>query len=56
MGQPRDGDPRVSYVLYDEDAATITWHRVEYDIAATQTAIRAAGLPAFLAERLAEGR
>jgi diadenosine tetraphosphatase ApaH/serine/threonine PP2A family protein phosphatase len=55
-GQPRDGDPRVSYVLYDADAATITWHRVEYDIAATQKAILAAGLPPFLAERLAAGR
>jgi predicted phosphodiesterase len=55
-GQPRDGDPRVSYVLYDTDAATITWHRVAYDIAATQKAIRAAGLPEFLAARLAVGR
>ena len=55
-GQPRDGDPRASYVLYDEGAATITWHRVEYDIAATQASIRAAGLPDMLAERLALGR
>lgn len=55
-GQPRDGDPRVSYVLYDEAAATMTWHRVAYDIAATQAAIRAAGLPDFLADRLATGR
>jgi diadenosine tetraphosphatase ApaH/serine/threonine PP2A family protein phosphatase len=55
-GQPRDGDPRVTYVLYDTVAATITWHRVSYDIAATQRTIRAAGLPEFLAERLAAGR
>lgn len=55
-GQPRDGDPRVSYVLYDTDAVTITWHRVAYDVAVTQKAIRAAGLPKFLAERLAAGR
>lgn len=55
-GQPRDGDPRVSYVLYDEGAATLTWHRVEYDIGATQAAIRAAGLPDVLAERLALGK
>jgi diadenosine tetraphosphatase ApaH/serine/threonine PP2A family protein phosphatase len=55
-GQPRDGDPRVTYVLYDTVAATITWHRVLYEIAATQNAIRAAGLPEFLAERLAVGR
>jgi len=55
-GQPRDGDPRVSYVLYDEGAATLTWHRVEYDIGATQAAIHAAGLPDVLAERLALGK
>ncbi len=56
VGQPRDGDPRASYVLYDEAAATITWRRVEYDIAAARRAIIDAGLPRFLAERLAEGR
>jgi len=55
-GQPRDRDPRVGYVLYDADAATLTWHRVAYDIAATQAAIHAAGLPPLLADRLAEGR
>jgi diadenosine tetraphosphatase ApaH/serine/threonine PP2A family protein phosphatase len=55
-GQPRDGDPRVGYVLYDEAAATVTWRRVAYDIAATQKKILAAGLPEFLAERLAAGR
>lgn len=56
VGQPRDRDPRASYVLYDEAAATITWRRVEYDIAGAQKAIVKAGLPRFLAERLAEGR
>ena len=55
-GQPRDGDPRVSYVLYDTDAAKITWHRVAYDIAAAQKTILAVELPRFLAERLAAGR
>jgi diadenosine tetraphosphatase ApaH/serine/threonine PP2A family protein phosphatase len=54
--QPRDGDPRASYVLYDESAATITWRRVTYDIEGAQRAIRSAGLPGFLADRLAEGR
>jgi diadenosine tetraphosphatase ApaH/serine/threonine PP2A family protein phosphatase len=55
-GQPRDRNPRASYVLYDEGNATITWHRVEYDIKAAQRAIIDAGLPPFLADRLAEGR
>ena len=56
VGQPRDGDPRAAYALYDSDAHTLTLHRVDYDIAATQQKIRAAGLPASLAERLTYGQ
>ncbi len=56
VGQPRDGDPRAAYALYDSDSRAITLHRVEYDIAATQQKIIAAGLPASLAERLAYGQ
>lgn len=56
VGQPRDGDPRAAYALWDTDAATIRFNRVEYDIAATQQKMRAAGLPDMLAERLAFGR
>ncbi len=55
VGQPRDGDPRASYVLYDDRAATLTWRRVEYDITAAQRKIIAAGLPAWLAARLESG-
>jgi predicted phosphodiesterase len=55
VGQPRDGDPRSGYLLIDTDAARVSWHRVEYDIAATQAAILAAGLPAGLARRLSRG-
>ena len=55
VGQPRDGDPRASYVLYDESAALLTWHRIEYDIGATQQKIIAAGLPRWLADRLSTG-
>ena len=55
VGQPRDGDPRASYVLYDQSAATFTWHRVGYDITAAQQAISEAGLPPWLAERLTQG-
>jgi hypothetical protein len=43
-------------MLYDEAAANVTWHRVEYDIAAAQTKIIAAGLNPWLAERLALGK
>ena len=55
VGQPRDGDPDASYLVLDPDTATVTWHRVAYDIAAVQAAIRAAGLPGRLADRLAFG-
>jgi predicted phosphodiesterase len=55
VGQPRDGDPDASYLVLDPDAATVTWHRVPYDIPAVQAAIRAAGLPRRLADRLAFG-
>ncbi len=56
VGQPRDGDPRAAWLELDTTAWTATWHRVEYDIAAAAEAIRAAGLPASLAERLGYGQ
>ncbi len=55
-GQPRDGDPRAAYVLYDSDASMLTYYRVEYDVAGAQKAIRDAGLPDILADRLSVGR
>jgi diadenosine tetraphosphatase ApaH/serine/threonine PP2A family protein phosphatase len=56
VGQPRDGDPRASYAVYDDEACTLTLHRVEYDLEKTQRKILEAGLPRHLAERLAYGR
>ncbi len=56
VGQPRDGDPRAAYAVWDTDAQTVRWCRVPYDIAATQRAMRDANLPAILADRLALGR
>lgn len=55
-GQPRDGDPRAGYVLYDSDASMLTYYRVSYDIEGAQKAIRDAGLPPILADRLSIGR
>lgn len=55
VGQPRDGDPRSGYLLIDTDAALVTWHRTEYDIAATQAAMVEAGLPVTLVRRLSLG-
>ena len=56
VGQPRDGDPRASYALYDSDAVSITYYRLEYDIASTQQAMERARLPRWLIERLSYGR
>ena len=56
VGQPRDGDPRASYAIYDSDAPSITLHRVEYDIAATQKLMAQENLPRWLIERLVVGR
>ena len=56
VGQPRDGDPRAAYCVYDCEARQVTYHRVNYDVSAAQQKIHAAGLPPILADRLAVGR
>jgi diadenosine tetraphosphatase ApaH/serine/threonine PP2A family protein phosphatase len=56
VGQPRDGNPRACGIVLDTDRGTITFHRIAYDVSAVQRKIRAAGLPAFLADRLDIGR
>lgn len=56
IGQPRDGDNRASFGIFDDERLTITIHRVSYAYEKTQEKIRAAGLPAPLADRLALGR
>jgi diadenosine tetraphosphatase ApaH/serine/threonine PP2A family protein phosphatase len=56
VGQPRDGDTRAMYAIYDDTVSRITFHRVAYDHAAAANAIRRAGLPEYFASRLEEGR
>ncbi len=56
VGQPRDGDPRASYAVYDSDDGTVAHFRVEYDIKATQYKMKGYELPKYLADRLSEGR
>jgi diadenosine tetraphosphatase ApaH/serine/threonine PP2A family protein phosphatase len=56
VGQPRDGDPRAAWLLLDTEALRAEWRRREYDIAGAQAAIRAAGLPDSLADRLGYGQ
>lgn len=55
IGQPRDRDPRASFLVYDTRKKQVTFHRVEYDIHTTSEKILAAGLPERLAERLKLG-
>ncbi len=56
VGQPRDGDPRAAYCIYDTDRAIVEQRRLHYDLATTQKKIIKAGLPRLLAERLELGR
>lgn len=56
VGQPRDGDPRAMYALWDDSAARLAFHRVPYDHAAAAAALRQAGVPGPGATRLEEGR
>ncbi len=56
VGQPRDGDPRASFLYWDQEDGTINFERVEYDVERTREEILAAGLPERLASRLLEGR
>jgi diadenosine tetraphosphatase ApaH/serine/threonine PP2A family protein phosphatase len=56
VGQPRDGDWRASYCIYDTDTSEVVLRRLPYDIEGAQRAILAAGLPPKLASRLAIGR
>ncbi len=55
VGQPRDGDPRASYALFDSEQNLVTLRRVDYPIKATADEIREAGLPDVLAFRLFQG-
>lgn len=56
VGQPRDGDSRCGFGIYDAGAQVVEIHRLAYPIEKTQAKIREAGLPEALAQRLAIGR
>ena len=55
VGQPRDGDPRASYAVYDSEAKIIRLHRVAYDIKLTQQKMVKQNLPVRLISRLEKG-
>ena len=56
VGQPRDGDPRASYIIYEPAQRRLELRRIPYDIVATQRKIAEAGLPDRLAKRLDYGK
>ena len=56
VGQPRDGDWRAAYCIYDVDANDVEQRRVPYDVETAQEKMIKAGLPPLLAKRLAIGR
>lgn len=55
VGQPRDGDPRAAYLLFDTEADAVTFCRVPYDVEAAAAKIAAVGLPRSFAEALKRG-
>jgi len=56
VGQPRDDDPRAAYLLLDTETLAVIHHRVQYDVAATQTKMKEAKLPGGLIRRLRFGQ
>jgi predicted phosphodiesterase len=55
VGQPRDGDPRAAYAIYDSEQNVVTLCRAEYPVEKTAEEIKEAGLPDVLAFRLFQG-
>jgi diadenosine tetraphosphatase ApaH/serine/threonine PP2A family protein phosphatase len=55
VGQPRNGDPRAAFLVYDDESRRVTFHNTKYDVRACQEKIIRAGLPPKLAERLGAG-
>lgn len=56
VGQPRDGNPAAAYAILDLAAQELVFHRVPYDHERAADKIREAGLPAWFADRLSDGR
>jgi diadenosine tetraphosphatase ApaH/serine/threonine PP2A family protein phosphatase len=56
VGQPRDGDPRTCYVMYDSQSRKLSIRRIPYDFETAHQKTIAAGLPEYLAQRLRTGK
>lgn len=55
VGQPRNGDPRSSYFIFDTETNTVSYKLVKYNVSSTIKKINKANLPEFLAKRLLDG-
>ena len=55
VGQPRNGDPRSSYFIFDTETNTVNFKLVKYNVASTINKITEANLPEYLAKRLLDG-
>ena len=55
VGQPRDGDSRGGFIIWDDEEHSVVYRRFTYPVSKAQRKIKEAGLPAVLADRLAEG-
>lgn len=55
VGQPRDGNPRASYLIFDSEELILEYRRLNYPVGKTQEIMHNVGLPPFLSERLARG-
>ncbi len=55
VGQPRDGDSRLAFALFDTEAFSCQMIRGHYDIERTASRIKEVGLPDGLSERLKLG-
>lgn len=55
VGQPRDRDPRASFLMLDTGSWTAEWFRIDYDVCAAASKVMAAGLPKTFADRLLAG-
>ncbi|RLD13439.1 metallophosphoesterase [candidate division KSB1 bacterium] len=55
IGQPRDGDPRLSFVIFEPGSGELKYIRLNYNVEKTYQKIIKSGLPTFLAERLLKG-
>ena len=56
LGQPRDGNPKPTYILYNSNERTVEFKRFDYDLVQAQSKIIKNGLPSYLAERLSLGK